>query len=184
MTFRKFLPLLGLLPALVAGRAAAQASINDWYTVALAASRNATEQVQALLADKFTDPDVLDGQSGRTALDFAASFNNLVMAQLLLDHGAHVDYRDRLGNSALHYAAERSNLDMMRLRIKNGATLDFPNKQGITPIMIAADQGQPAAVRLLLQSGADPKKQDFTGRDAFGWAAGKPAVVQALNTKR
>ncbi len=163
-----------------AGRAAAQ----SMTSVAMAASRNETAEVQALLVDKLNDPDIIDGWSGRTALDFAASFNNLAMAQLLLDHGAHVDWRDTMGDSALHYAAERGNLDFIRFLIERGATVDFANKQGITPIMVAAEHTQPAAVRLLLKSGANPKKQDFTGRDAYGWAAGKPAVVQALNTAR
>jgi ankyrin repeat protein len=172
--------MLSVALAGAAGRAAAQ----SMTTVAMAASRNETAQVQALLEDKFNDPDIIDGQSGRTALDFAASFNNQTMAQLLLDHGAHVDWRDTMGNSALHYAAERSNLDVLRFLIEHGATVDFANKQGITPIMVAAEHAQPAAVRLLLKSGADPKKQDFTGRDAYGWAGGKPAVVQALNTAR
>jgi ankyrin repeat protein len=184
MACRRVVLLMGLLAALAAGRTAAQAGINDWYTIALAASRNATDQVQELLADKFNDPDILDGQSGRTALDFAASFDNMAMAQLLLDHGAHVDWRDRMGNSALHFAAERGNLDMIRFLIARGATLDFANKQGITPVMVAAEHSQPGAARLLVQSGADPKKQDFTGRDAFGWAAGNPGVVQALKSKR
>jgi len=173
--------MLSIALAVGAGRVAAQDSMT---TVAMAASRNQTAQVLALLEDKLNDPDIIDGQSGRTALDFAASFNNLAMAQLLLDHGAHVDWRDTMGDSALHYAAERSNLDFMRFLIARGGTVDFANKQGITPIMVAAEHAQPAAVRLLLKSGADPKKQDFTGRDAYGWAAGKPAVVQALNTAR
>jgi uncharacterized protein len=72
----------------------------------------------------------------------------------------------------------------MRLLIARKAKVDFQNEQGITPIMVAADHAQPASVRLLIASGADPRKQDYTGRDAFGWAAGKPAVLQALNTKR
>jgi ankyrin repeat protein len=180
MTGRTIAAMLGVALAFAAGRAAAQ----SMTSVAMAASRNQTEQVQALLEDRLNDPDVIDGQSGRTALDFAASFDNLTMAQLLLDHGAHIDWRDTMGDSALHYAAERGNLDVMRFLMAHGATVDFANKQGITPIMVASDHGQPDAVRLLLKSGANPKKQDFTGRDAYGWAAGRPAVVQALNTAR
>jgi 26S proteasome non-ATPase regulatory subunit 10 len=181
MSGRKFALLLGLALALTANRAAAD---NSWYTIAIAASRNETAAVQELLLDRMNDPDILDSTSGRTALDFAASFDNLQMAQILLDHGAHVDARDSFGNSALHWAAERGNLDVMKLLIENKATIDFANRQGITPIMVAAEHTQPPAVRLLVASGADPHKQDFTGRDAFGWAAGRPATVQALNAKR
>lgn len=175
---------LGLtLMAGVAAPAASQGAWDDWYTVADAASHNETSQVADLLAKGDRDPDALESESGRTALDYAASFDNLAMAKLLLGHGAHVDARDKLGNTALHYAAERGRLDFVRLLIANKATVDAPNRQGITPLMTAAAQGQPAAARILLAAGADPRKQDFTGRDAFGWGVGKPAVMQALATK-
>jgi ankyrin repeat protein len=184
MRGRKFALVLGLALALTASRAAAQIDANGWYNIALAASHNETQQVQALLVEGGHDPDAIDSRSGRTGLDYAASFNNTEMAQILLDHRAHVDARDSFGNTALHWAAERGNLDVMRLLIDNKATVDFINRQGITPVMVAAEHAQPAAVRLLVASGADPRKQDYTGRDAFGWAAGKPAIVQALNAKR
>jgi uncharacterized protein len=184
MRVRKTVVVLGLAVALMAGRAAADTDFNGWYTVAIAASHNETARVQALLLESGNDPDAVESASGRTALDYAALFNNLAMAQLLLDHGAHIDARDSFGNIALHWAAERGSLDVMRLLIARKAKVDFQNKQGITPIMVAADHAQPASVRLLIASGADPRKQDYTGRDAFGWAAGKPAVLQALNTKR
>jgi ankyrin repeat protein len=181
MMRRRLALTLGLALGLLAGRAAAD---DSWYTIAIAASRNETAAVQELLLDRMNDPDILDSTSGRTALDFAASFDNLQMAQILLDHGAHVDARDSSGNTALHWAAERGNLDVMKLLIEHKATVDFINRQGITPIMVAAEHEEPLAVRLLVESGADPHKQDYTGRDAFGWAAGRPATVQALNAKR
>jgi len=46
--------------------------------------------------------------------------------------------------------------------------------------MLAVSRGQAQVVRLLLQNGADPAKQDYTGRDATGWAAGKPNILQIL----
>jgi uncharacterized protein len=167
--------------------AQAQPSLNDWYTIANAASHNDMGQVMAILGtvgplDRI-DADVVDS-AGRTALDYAASFNNTTMAKVLIDHGANVDYRDPLGYTPLHWAAERSNLDVMKVLIDSKATVDALNRQGVTPLMVAAGHTQPQAVRLLMERGADPKKQDYTGRDSFGWAAGKPAVIQALNTKR
>ena len=172
---------LGAL-VLVTGDAAAQ--FDAWYTVAIAASHNSLEQVQAVLVRGNADLDGVDSTGGRTALDYAASFNNLAMATLLLDQGAHVDARDPSGGTALHWAAERGNVEVMRLLIDRKASIDAQNRQGITPLMSAASHGQASAVRLLLASGANQKKQDYTGRDALGWAAGRPAVVQALSAKR
>ena len=51
-----------------------------------------------------------------------------------------------------------------------------------SPLMIAASRGNIVIVQALLAKGANPRKNDFTGRDALGWAAEgrRPAVVQAL----
>jgi uncharacterized protein len=178
------LALAAALGAALAAPAAAQSSLNSWYGIANAASHNDMAQVQELLLKGEYDPDAIDSHGGRTALDYAVSFDNTAMAALLLDHGALIDARDRDGNTALHWAAARGKLASMRLLIARKATIDAANRQGITPLIVAVQDMQPAAVRLLLENGADPKKQDFTGRDAFGWAAGKPIVLRALEAKR
>ncbi len=165
-----------------AGGAAAQTS-PFWYTVPMAARYNGTDRVLELLLRGDSDPDAIDSDGNRTALDYAASFNNVAMAKELLEHGAHVDARDSIGNTALHWAAERSSMDVMRFLLASKAAVDAQNRGGETPLMVAAGHNQPAAVRLLIANGADPKKQDYTGRDALGWAAGSQAVVQAIGTK-
>jgi len=172
-----------LLAGFAVPAAAQQGSWDSWYTIADAAAHNDTRQVEGLLAAGGRDPDAIESQDGRTALDWAAAFDNLPMAQLLLRYGAHIDARDKLGNTALHYAAERGRIDFMRFLIAQKATIDAGNRQGLTPLMIAAQHGQAAAARLLLASGADPRKQDFTGRDAIGWAAENPAVQQVFASK-
>jgi len=171
------------LAALAAAGAGAQES-QSWYSLAIAASHNSNDRVLELLRRGDQDPDAIDSYSGRTALDFAASFNNVAMATMLVDRGAHVDMRDPVGNTALYWAAERGSLDVMRYLLDNNAAVDVQNKRGETPLMAAAGDKQPGAVRLLIAHGADPRKQDYTGRDAFGWAAGHPAVMQALQAKR
>jgi len=175
---------LGAALAAAGGEATAQGVLDSWYTVALAASHNSTDEVEKLLLKGDADPDGIDSVSGHTALDYAVTYDNATMVKLLLDHGGHVDARDASGDTALHWAAELGNLAMMRLLIADKATVDAANRQGITPLMLAAAHSRPAAVRLLLASGADPNKEDFTGRDASGWAAGDPAVTAALETKR
>jgi ankyrin repeat protein len=172
-----------LVACLAAGSAAAQTS-DFWYSIPDAAEHNGTDRVLELLLRNSSDPDGVGADSGRTGLDFAASFDNLAMAKELLEHGAHVDARDPVGNTALHWAAERSSMTVMHYLLAHKAAVDATNRRGETPLMVAAGQDQPAAVRLLLDSGADPKKQDFTGRDALGWAAGHPAALQALQARR
>ncbi len=146
--------------------------------IAQAASQDKTSEVKALLlAGK--NPDVVD-ESGQSPLGYAARFGNTEMVRLLLQFHAPVDSHDEFGNTPLHWAAQRGSLEIMRLLIAAKAPVNAQNKQGMTPLMMAASQGQVAAVRLLLQHGANPKLEDYTGRDAFGWAEGKPNVLQAL----
>jgi uncharacterized protein len=184
MSWRRAALMIACVTGIAAAAAAqSQGAWDTWYTVADAAARNDTQQVAALLDAGDRDPDALESSTGRTALGYAVTFDNMQMAKLLLDHGAHVDWHDKLGNTALHYAAERGTTDFIRFLIAHKATVDAVNHQGQTPLMVAAEQGNAAAARLLVASGADPRKEDFTGRDAFGWAEGKPAVQQVLAEK-
>jgi ankyrin repeat protein len=61
-------------------------------------------------------------------------------------------------------------------------TVDAQNAQGLTPLMLAASKSRVAAARLLLQFHADPKKEDYTGRDATDWAGGNAMLKQSLKT--
>jgi uncharacterized protein len=153
-----------------------------WVTVANAASVNKTDDVRMLL-QQGKDPNEVDSL-GKTALDYAAGFDNVEMAQVLLDHNAQTDARDSLNSTALHWAAERGKVDVMTLLIAHKATVDVQNRQGITPLMLAVEHNEMAAVRLLIQNGADPRKQDYTGRDAYGWGAGKNNILALLATAK
>lgn len=174
--------VLGVACALALRAGAARAQIiqipTDWYNIATAASGNKTEEVRVLLA-KGSSPNMSDLQ-GRTPLSYAAQLGNLEMASMLINAGASPDVRDKLGNSPVHWASEAGQVQLLRLLCDVRAVVDVANRQGITPLMMASGRGHLAVVRLLLQKGANPRKQDYTGRDAFGWAAGQPAVMRAL----
>lgn len=159
---------------------AQQADLTGLYTISGAASRDKTDDVIRQLQDK-KDPNVTD-DNGETSLDYAAQFGDIRMTQALIFYGASVNARDPFGNTALHWAAQKGNTDVVQALLDAKSVVDAQNRQGVTPLMMAAKSGQSAAVRLLLKSGADPKKQDFTGRDATGWAQGKPAVLAAMHS--
>jgi len=147
--------------------------------IATSSSANNAGQVMWYVNQHF-DPDEPDF-NGTTALMYAAINNNAQIAFILISHStAHLDVRDKFGNSALHYAAEHGSLDVMQELLDAKAPVDLPNREGITPLMRAANNGRTQAVKLLLQYGADTSKQDYTGRDALGWAGNKAAVVQLL----
>jgi uncharacterized protein len=104
--------------------------------------------------------------------------------EALLYYKAEVDPRDQFGNTPLHWAAQRGNTAVLQMLIGAKAAIDPQNRQGVTPLMMAAKAGNIPAVRLLLKNGADPHRADFTGRDAIGWADGKPAIVQLLRVAK
>jgi len=183
MTRRLLLKCLGAV-LLLAGVAAPAVAIDfpDWYTLANAAAQNKTEDVEMMLR-RGDNPNFTD-DSGRTPLDYAAGFGNTAMLKALLDNRARVDYRDKFGRTALHWAAELGQVESIRLLLAAKSPVDATAKQGITPLMLAASANKAEAVKLLLTAGADPGKQDFTGRDATGWAAGKPAALRILEAAR
>jgi ankyrin repeat protein len=180
---RRALLLAGAAVLVWCGRGGAQViDPMSFYTVAMAAAHDKTEDV-ILLLQKGSLPTGTDNK-GETALGYAAQFSDVRMAQALLYYKAPVDARDQFGNTPLHWAALRGSMAVMQLLLDAKATIDAPNQQGVTPLMMAANGGQVQAVRLLLKSGADPHRGDFTGRDAIGWADGKPAVLQFLRAAK
>ena len=163
----KTLPIIGGNPFGTADNSVASASASD-----------KPDDVTYLIA-VGNSPDEVD-QQGRTGLMYAAISNYSNIAQTLISHAAKLDLRDKLGYTALHWAAEHGSIEIMRLLLAAKAMVDPQNSQGITPLMLAAANGNIPAVRLLLQNHADPSKQDYTGRDAIGWAAGHSAIAALL----
>ncbi|MDE2227686.1 MAG: ankyrin repeat domain-containing protein [Alphaproteobacteria bacterium] len=148
-------------------------------SVAAIAAQNNTRGVLGLLVGGAS-PNSQD-YLGRSGLMYAAIFNNAMMARVLLDHDANLEVRDKLGNTALHWAAERGSADVLGMLLAAHAAVDAQNQQGVTPLMLAVANSRSAAVRTLLAAHADPHKQDYTGRDAFGWTTDNRAIAQLLN---
>ncbi len=159
-----------------------QQKMFDFSTMATVAAQNKTDEVAAFV-HRGDSPNFVDSQ-GRSPLDYAAGFGNMVMIQMLLDGGARTDFRDKTGSTPLHWAAEAGQLDAIALLLHAKAPVDAGNQQGITPLMLAAGANQGAAVKALLKAGADPRKQDFSGHDASSYAAGRPNALRALQTAR
>ena len=177
--------LAGSAALLALGRATAWADDMNtpvWYSLAAAAEQNKEQDVAVLLRRGDT-PNFLDS-NGRPPLSYAAGSGNATIAKMLLDGGARADYRDSSGATALHWAAQTGHTDIITMLLAAKATVDAQNKQGITPLMMAGANSKIEAIRALLAAGADPKKQDFSGRDALGWAAGKPAALRLLQAPR
>ena len=151
-----------------------------YENVARAAKQNDAGLVRSLLANG-RPPDQTD-EEGRTGMHYAAVSGNLQIIAILIKGGAKLDPKERLGNTPLHLAAEVDQAEAAKLLLDVGAAVDPENKNGMTPLMIAASRGNVEIVQMLIAHGANPRKVDYTGRDAASWAdeSHRPAAAQAI----
>ena len=95
-------------------------------------------------------------KSGRTPL-MAASYKGRDYAeivQLLLEHGAEVNLRDRFGDNALILASFNGSVHTVQILLDNGADINAYNKRGFTALFRAAVGCHPETLQRLLDRGA------------------------------
>lgn len=98
-----------------------------------------------------------------TPLHLASGYNNLEVAQFLLENGASVNLQDRGGLIPLHNASSYGHLEIAALLIKHGAEVNQPDKWGYTPLHEAAQKGRTQICSLLLNNGADVCLKNYDG---------------------
>jgi uncharacterized protein len=112
----------------------------------------------------------------------AVDGNCIALATELLDHGASVDARDRLGARPLSHAARFGHLEMVDLLLAHGAPVDARNLAGATALYFAAEGGHTSVVQRLTERGADVKLAGRSGVSPIAAAAyvGNETIVEAL----
>jgi ankyrin repeat protein len=100
----------------------------------------------------------------------------------LLDYGASVDARDRVGARPLSHAARSGHLDMVDLLLARGAPINARNLAGATALYFAAERGHVSIAQRLIERGADVKLTGRSGITPIAAAAysGNDAIVGAL----
>lgn len=136
-----------------------------------AAQRRDFVAVKALLAKKA---DVNQPQAdGTTALHWAARWDNLDAARMLIKAHANVNAATQLGATPLYLAAVNGSAPMIELLL--GARADVGQRvlaDESTPLMFAARSGNAESVGLLLKAGADVNAtENYRGTSALMWAA-------------
>src|SRR5450631_3696005 len=112
----------------------------------------------------------------------AVDKNCLDLATELLDHGASVDARDRLGARPLSHAARFGHLGVVDLLLAHGAPIDARNLAGSTALYLAAEGSHIAIAQRLIERGADVKLSGRSGITPIAAAAyaGNEIIFDAL----
>ena len=139
---------MGLLCSVALYAAAPDTAVAD---AARAGDRAA---VQKLLRDG-ADVNLAQGD-GMSALHWAAVNGDLALADVLLQGGAIVTSRTRLGGyTPLALAAEAGHGAVVAALIKAGADVNAADTSGTTVLMLAASSGDVKTIRMLVDHGAD-----------------------------
>jgi ankyrin repeat protein len=152
--------------------------------------------VGAASAARATDPERCQGLSRRfeiakpqiTAIEVsltlfsAVDANCIDLTTKLLDQGASVDARDRLGARPLSHAAKSGHLQMVDLLLSRGAPIDARNLAGATALYFAAEGSHISIAQRLIERGADVKLTGRSGISPIAAAAytGNDIIFDAL----
>ena len=148
--------------------------------IVTAARTQDTGAVRALAGKADANARATDGS---TALLWAAHWNDLESADLLLKARADANLANEFGMTPLSQACTNGSAELVRLLLKSGANPNLAVATGETPLMTCSRTGAADAARLLLEFGAAvDAKEPNQNQTAIMWAAAErhPEVVKAL----
>jgi ankyrin repeat protein len=143
-----------------------------------AARRRDIKTVQRLIKEGV-DANTPQGD-GATALHWAAHWDDVALADLLIAARANASAADDSGVVPLNLAATNGNAAMVGRLLKGGAN---PNAGRESPVMTAARTGSPDVMKLLLDAGGNANARETArGQTALMWAASErhPQIVKLL----
>jgi ankyrin repeat protein len=118
-----------------------------------AAQRGDVNRVRSLLANN--DANAVDS-SGLTPLHYACREGHVLIATLLLDAGASIDFASRSGVTPLHRAAVAGHVDLVDLLLQRGANVAARDQRGRDALLAAQQSERSADVVQLLLSRKQP----------------------------
>lgn len=150
--------------------------------IASAAQRGDNAAIRTLIEEgaAINEPQI----DGTTALHWAAHFNDIEVAQLLIHAGASVSAANRVGVTPMRLATINGNATMIEVLLEAGVDPNAPLTQhGDTALMMTARTGKPSAIQVLLDNGAEVNVQEtWGGTTALMWAISEhhSAAVEML----
>jgi ankyrin repeat protein len=145
------------------------------------AVQNKNKQAVRELLDQSADVKATQGD-GATALHWAARWDDLEVAELLISAGGNVNAENDLGVTPLSLACTNRSAAMVERLLRAGANPNTAQRTGETALMTCASTGNVEAVKSLLASGADVNAKERRGQTALMWAVAEehPEVARAL----
>jgi uncharacterized protein YraI len=123
----------------------------------------------------------VQGQNLESVLLEATASGQTEFVKSLLDSGASIESKNKLGATSLILASVKGHAQIVKLLLDRGADVNVKTTTGITPLMAAATAGDAEVVKLLLEKRADVSAKDQKGRTALNLAEATGATeVYAL----
>jgi hypothetical protein len=98
-------------------------------------------------------------------LHFASWFGHPTVTRVLLEHGADVNLKSRMGETPLRLLSENGrNLELAQLLLEHGADPHLRSRSGMDSLYMALSKGHLGLAQLLLKHGADPNARDVDGQ--------------------
>jgi tankyrase len=130
----------------------------------------------------------LEDEKGTPSVLIAMKKGFTVIARILLNAGADVNARDKMGITLLMLACGKSTQsykEFVELLINKGALINEHDRLGYTPLLLSLSGGSADIAELLIQKGADVYAQTKYGDTALSLAemAGYSNVIELLKIK-
>ena len=151
-------------------------------SAAPAARATDSERCQALTRQFEDAKPQITAMEVSLTLFSAVDGNCIALTTELLDYGASLDARDRLGARPLSHAAKSGHLEMVDLLLARGAPINARNLAGATALYFAAEGGHTSVAQRLIEHGADVNLAGRSGVSPVAAAAyaGDDTIVEAL----
>uniref|UniRef100_A0A2C9JGG1 Uncharacterized protein n=1 Tax=Biomphalaria glabrata TaxID=6526 RepID=A0A2C9JGG1_BIOGL len=102
-----------------------------------------------------------------TPLMMAAYGKNFTIAKQLIDLGADIHFRNKIGDCALNIALDKGSEEIANLLIQHGADVKKEGSVGIPPLIIAVEKCSANLVTYMINSGAEVNQVDQRDRTAL-----------------
>jgi len=99
-----------------------------------------------------------------SALAYAAKFNHLDVAKVLIENGADINQKVNTGATALQIALNTDNFDIADYLVSQKADVNVKDILGMTALGWACKDGNLKVVKYLVENGANVNSQNLNGR--------------------